>query len=86
LFRLALKNSPPQPEFSMTSPAGGSQIVFNGTNGIPGWTCYLIVTTNPALPTAQWQVIATNTFDNSGNVCFTNASGTIPWQFYLLKL
>ncbi|HXB60334.1 MAG TPA: hypothetical protein VNU95_12240 [Candidatus Acidoferrales bacterium] len=86
LFRLGLKSSPPQPKFSMTSATGGNQMVINGSNGIPGWVCYLIATTNPVLPTAQWQVIATNTFDNNGNISFTNTAGPIPWQFYLLKL
>jgi hypothetical protein len=86
LFRLGLKNSPSRPSFLMTTSPGGNQIVFNGSNGIPGWTCYLTASTNAALPTTQWQVIATNTFDASGNICFTNAAGTVPWQFYLLKL
>jgi len=86
LFRLGLKSRPPRPGFSMTTPANGNQIVFNGSNGIPGWTCYLAASTNAALPSTQWQVIATNTFDASGAICFTNAAGTVPWQFYLLKL
>jgi hypothetical protein len=86
LFRFGLKGFPSQPEFSMTSPPSGNQMIIHGSNGIPGWTCYLTASTNPALPTAQWQVIATNTFDANGNASFTNAEGATPWQFYLLKL
>jgi hypothetical protein len=70
----------------MTTQTNGNQFIFSGSNGIPGWPCYLIVSTNPALPTAQWQVIATNTFDVNGNVCITNPVGANPWLFYLLKL
>jgi hypothetical protein len=70
----------------VTPQSGGSQVVINGNNGIPDWFCYLMASTNQALPVAQWQVIATNMFDGNGNASFTNTAGANPWQFYLLKL
>jgi alpha-galactosidase len=86
LFQLSLTTDPPPPGFSVTTPVGGNQVVLNGTNGIPGWNCYVAASTDISLPTAQWQVIATNTFDVNGNVCITNVIGAIPWQFYLLRM
>jgi alpha-galactosidase len=86
LFRLGLTGNPARPQVAMTTQTNRNQVVFSVSSGIPGWPCYLIASTNAALPTTQWQVVGTNTFDSNGNAGFTNVIGTVPWQFYLLKL
>ncbi len=50
----------------------GTAFVFGGTNGNPGWTYHVMVTTNLNLPLTNWTIIATNTFDGAGNFRFTN--------------
>jgi alpha-galactosidase len=85
LFRLVMENAP-QPRFVSMSPADAGAFVFSGSNGIPGWNYSVAATTNPALPEAQWQPVATNSFDTSGNFSFTNNSGSDPAEFYVLKL
>jgi hypothetical protein len=51
----------------------GSQFVFSGTNGVPGWPFYVLTSSDSQLPLADWTIIATNNFDSSGNFSFTNA-------------
>ena len=61
--------------------------VFNGTNGVPGHTYYVLETTNLATPLANWTVLSTNSIDSNGNFVGTNAiSQNTPRQFYLLKM
>lgn len=79
---------------SPTPPPGISAVSFDGTNvylsatnGVPGWPCYILNSTNVSLPLAQWQCIATNNFDQNGNISFTNTPATSGGQqFYLLQL
>ena len=86
LFRLALANGVPSPEFVSVTPAGVSGLIFNGSNGAPGWTYRVLVSTNLALPASQWLPIATNTFDANGNFDFTDSvAPNAPQQFYLLE-
>jgi autotransporter-associated beta strand protein len=84
---LGVVSSPtPPPRFSAVGVTGAN-IVFSATNGVPNWPCWLLASTNLALPLNQWTVIATNTFDGSGNLGFTNAANLkVPQTFYLLKL
>jgi hypothetical protein len=87
LFRLALVSTPASPGLSASTTSSGNNLVFNASNGIPGWNCCLLASTNPALPLAQWPIIATNTFDDNGNFVFTNPLAPIgPRQFYSLEL
>ena len=66
-----------------STPAG---LVFSGTGGAPGWPYYVLASTNLTLPPAQWQFIATNQFDGSGNFTVTNLVYTnVPQRFYLLQ-
>jgi hypothetical protein len=44
----------------------GTNIVFNGSNGISGMTFYVVSSTNVALPLSNWTRIWTNQFDASG--------------------
>jgi len=86
LFRLALANGVPSPEFVSVTPAGMGGLIFNGSNGAPGWNYRVLVSTNLALPASQWLSIATNTFDENGNFDFTDSVTLYaPQQFYLLE-
>jgi len=74
----------PQPQIG-SAAVSGTNLLLSGSGGLPGWTYYVLVSTNISLPAAQWTRLATNVFDASGNFNFTNgiASGT-PQKFYLL--
>ena len=76
----------PPPKFNLLNWSRNN-LVFQGINGVPGWTCHVLATTNLALPSGQWPCIATNRFDANGQFEFTNpvSSSDIP-QFYLLEL
>jgi len=53
---------------------------------VPNWTYYLLASTNLSLSVSQWTVVATNTFDGSGNFNFTNPVDVNNLQqFYMLK-
>jgi hypothetical protein len=79
-------NNPPHPRFVSMTPADADTFIFSGSNGIPGWNYGVAVSTNPMLPVAQWQWVATNSFDTNGGFSFTNNSGPNSGEFYLLKL
>lgn len=86
LFRLGLASGLPSPEFAAFALTGLNGLVFNGSNGAPGWTYRVLVSTNLALPTSQWLAITTNAFDANGNFDFTdNVAPSSPQQFYLLE-
>ena len=87
LFRLTLTSTPPSPKFNTVMLANGNQLIFSGTNGIGGWPYYLVAGTNLLTPLSQWPVIATNQFDEYGNLNFTTAiDPNTPQQFYLLEM
>jgi uncharacterized repeat protein (TIGR03806 family) len=64
----------------------GSNLIFNGSNGLPGGNYYVLSSSNVALPLGQWTRIATNPFDLNGAFNFTNGIGTNASLFYLLQL
>ena len=75
------------PAFAAVSTTSGTNFLFNVTNGIPNWPCYILGTTNLTLPLSQWPCVATNVFDSNGNFTFTNSyQTTSPQQFYLLQV
>lgn len=84
---LSVISSPtPPPRFSAVGVTGAN-ILFSATNGVPNWPCWLLASTNLTLPLNQWTAVATNTFDGSGNLSFTNtANVNLTQTFYLLKL
>ena len=87
LFKLALVSAPPSPQFSASAIVGGNNFSFSGGNGISGWNYLVLASTNLALPAAQWQIIATNTFDADGNYVFTTTMKPgSPQNFYRLQL
>jgi len=77
---------PSPPQFTAVTLSGGS-LIFNGTNGAPGWPYYVLASTNLALPLTNWTVVATQIFDAGGNFNCTNSADPNTLQsFYLLKL
>ena len=81
-----LSNRPPNPKITGFNANGGT-LMFTATNGVPGLPCLIINSTNLTLPLIQWTVLATNSFDASGNFNFTNPTGlTVPQTFYALRL
>jgi hypothetical protein len=55
--------------------------------GPPNGPVYILTSTNLGLPLLQWTRLATNQFDNSGQLSFTNSIDPNTAQaFYLLQL
>jgi hypothetical protein len=76
--------SPPQ---IAGAAMNGNSFTFYGTNGPPGWTYYVLTTTNLQWPLSLWTVISTNAFDGEGNFSFTNATAPGATEgFYALAL
>ncbi len=72
------------PQLSVSAARG--KLLLNATNGAPGATNFLLSSTNPALPLANWQPVATNLFDPTGHVILTNTiNPNVPRQFYALR-
>jgi hypothetical protein len=86
LFRLGLAGGLLSPEFVAVTPTGINGLIFSGSNGAPGWTYRVLISTNLTLPASQWLSLATNTFDANGNFDFTDSVAPSTLQeFYLLK-
>ncbi|MEI9863145.1 MAG: hypothetical protein WDN00_01010 [Limisphaerales bacterium] len=65
----------------------GNQFAFTGTNGPPGGTYYVLISTNLALPLADWTVMATNTFDAQGHFhCVSSIASDASQEYYRLSL
>jgi hypothetical protein len=65
----------------------GHNLVFSGTNGIPGWSYYVLASTNINLPIASWTRLATNVFSVGGSFAITNGvNPSTAQQFYRLQL
>ncbi len=65
----------------------GTNVIFSGSNGVPGENYSLLETTNLSLPFPQWTSIVTNRFDGSGHFILTNSfDPTAPQAFYILEL
>ncbi len=78
-------NVPSQPTIANFSITGNS-LSLSGTNGTPGRTFYLLGSTNLLLPVSNWTILATNSFDDSGNFSVTNSlNSNNRQQFYLLQ-
>lgn len=84
---LSVVSSPTPPPRIAWVGFADSALVLHGSNGIPNWPCYLLATTNLGLPVGQWQRIATNPFDNNGNLMVTNLpAGSGSPVFYQLEM
>jgi hypothetical protein len=63
----------------------GSNVVIKAIGGIRGGTCYLLASTNLAIPLSQWPRVATNAFDATGSFTVTNTPApNVPEMFYRL--
>jgi len=81
-FEYGIKPPPP-----LALSRAGSELILASSGGPAGGTNYLVATTNLALPPAQWLRVATNKFDLSGGVAFTNAIAPgLPREFYRVGL
>jgi Peptidase C10 family/Spi protease inhibitor/Carboxypeptidase regulatory-like domain/MAM domain, meprin/A5/mu len=65
----------------------GANLILNCTNGSASGTYYVLASTNIAMPSANWTVIATNSFDGNGCSLFTNAMGNnSPQRYFRIRL
>lgn len=66
----------------------GTDLVFDGINGITGESCTVVMSTNLLLPISQWTPVATNVLPgNSFTITATNAVvPPAPQGFYTLRL
>jgi hypothetical protein len=79
ILPLLLPTLPPQ---ITTARSVGSNFAFSGTNGTPGWTYYVLASTNLTLPAASWTIVSTNSFDNAGNFSCTRSMLPNALEFY----
>ncbi len=64
----------------------GSNLVFNGSSGLPGLTYSVLASTNVTLPVNQWPAVSSITFQTNGTFSFTNPMNPAALRtFYLLK-
>ena len=74
-----------RPVISSFTVSGGN-VVFSGTGGNANDTFYVLTATNLATPLANWVVLSTNTYGNTGNFSVTNAfNPNTRQQFYMIK-
>lgn len=74
------------PVIADVSHSNGS-LSFSGRSGTPGGTCYVLRSTNVSLPAAQWERVATNQFNGSGEFIHVEPiDAFLPQRFYLLQL
>jgi hypothetical protein len=77
--------TPPPPSPQLTGAIlNGNNFVLQGTNGPPGWTYYVLASTNLLAPVADWNLVATNIFDDQGDFVSTNAVSPGPQVFFQL--
>lgn len=84
--RTATGNIQVQMPPGMQIARSGGQLIFSGSNGLPGASYYVLASSDLSLPPWQWMRVATNAFDIDGNFIFTNSTGTNAAQFYLLEM
>ena len=82
--KLVISSTPPS--FSLVALAG-TNLVLNATGGMANATCWLLTSTNLALPLVNWTRVATNRFNASGGLLLTNVpASTWPASFFRLQL
>lgn len=81
--RMAAALEVPQVAFTSVSRIAGDCVLT--ASGLALSPCRLLAATNLALPPSQWMIVATNSFDGSGAVKFTNAASAASLQkFYAI--
>jgi len=76
----------PVPPTISSAHISGNNFILNGSGGFPGATCYLLSTTNLLSPKTFWPAVATNTFDASGNVSFSQNLSVSMQAYFTLQL
>jgi hypothetical protein len=77
--------SKPPPTLALTT--AGTNLILTSSSGPAGGPNYLVATTDPARPAAQWPRVVTNKFDLTGSCAITNAvNPSLPQYFYRLSL
>jgi len=75
------------PPAIMNTAARANNLILQGTGGTPNWYYFVYATTNLATPLAQWDCVATNQFDASGNFNATNTiSQTLSQRYFIIRL
>jgi hypothetical protein len=74
---------PPHPVIA-AAVLQGTNLVLSGSGGFPNTPYHVLTSTNPALPTAQWTPVGTDSFANNGTFNFTNARDPNSAQLYYL--
>jgi hypothetical protein len=77
------------PPFISGINLSGTNVIFNGTNGLTGGTYYVLTSTNLTLPFSQWSLLSTNVLGTGGNFTITATNALIPnapQQFYILQV
>lgn len=64
----------------------GTNLVISGAGGPVSGQFYLISSTNLMLPPSQWQTVATNSFDGTGAFNLTIPIGTLPQDYFMIKV
>jgi autotransporter-associated beta strand protein len=78
---------PSPPTISNVSLSPNGNLILNAMGGPPNGPVYILTSTNLGLPLLQWTRLATNQFDNSGQLSFTNSIDPNTAQaFYLLQM
>jgi autotransporter-associated beta strand protein len=78
---------PSPPTISNVSLSTDGTLILNAIGGPANSACYILTSTNISAPLVQWTRLATNQFDASGNLSFTNSIDPNTSQaFYLLQL
>jgi hypothetical protein len=81
--------APPAPSISsaVIGGAGGTNIVFSGTNnnGTTAGQYVVLVSTNVALPLSNWTVLSTQSFNADGTFNYTNGIGPDSKRFYIIQ-
>jgi hypothetical protein len=74
------------PLFQHVTLSGGNIILSGTNNSGPGGTYHVLTSSTLQLPRTNWTVLTNASFDGNGNFSFTNAAGTNPSQFYMLRV
>ena len=82
---VTVPNSPARPQI-VSVKLSGTSLIISGTNGTPGSTFAVLMSTNVATPLNQWTPLITNTF-GGGNFSVTNTvNPNAAGNFYMLRV
>ena len=83
---LSVVSSASQPRIASITRAG-TNFILHVTDGPPAASCFVLASTNVGLAKPNWTRLATNVFDVSGSLVFTNSlSPAVPQRFYQISV